>query len=292
MVQGQPGKVHLVRRCAVLGSPIAHSLSPAIHQAAYAWLGLDWEYQRHLVEAEELAGFVAGLDRSWRGLSCTMPLKHAVVALGTADSVVQTLGVGNTVVFDGHPGDVSTTRVYNTDVPGLVSALRAAGAQDVSSAVLVGNGATARSILLALSELGVTRATVLARNPDKTRDLAGLGEPLGIEVTHLDLGATPSAADLVVSTVPAETSGRLAPALTADTVFDAVYDPWPTPLAADAARRGLRVVSGLDLLVHQAVGQVELFTGRTVPADLLLEAARDEQARRHQPDGSGSADPR
>jgi shikimate dehydrogenase len=272
-----------VRRCAVLGSPIEHSLSPAIHAAAYAHLGLDWSYERHEVVAEGLAGFVAGLDESWRGLSCTMPLKEAVVRLGQPDDIVTTLGVGNTLVFDGRPGDPATTRVRNTDVLGLEAALLAADAQGATTALVLGNGATARSSLAALSRLGVARVLVLARDPGKTQSLVSLGERLGVVVEHQQLGGLVPDVDVAVSTVPADAQRNLADhvAASARIVFDAIYDPWPTPLALAAEKDGRTVVlNGLDLLAWQAVFQVELFTGRTVPVDVLLDAARKALAAR------------
>ena len=272
-----------VRRCAVLGSPIEHSLSPAIHAAAYQHLGLDWTYGRHAVVADELADFVAELDDSWRGLSCTMPLKEAIVRLGQPDDIVTTLGVGNTLVFDGHPADPATTRVRNTDVLGLEAALVAADAKGATTAMILGNGATARSCLAALSRLGVGRVLVLARDPRKTASLAVLGEQLGVVVSHQRLGGSVPAVDIAVSTVPADAQRPLADdvAASARIVFDAIYDPWPTPVALAAQKRGRAVVlNGLDLLAWQAVFQVELFTGETVPVDVLLDAARKALAAR------------
>lgn len=271
------------RRCAVLGSPIEHSLSPAIHAAAYEHLGLDWTYGRHQVVADELADFVAELDESWRGLSCTMPLKEAIVRLGQPDEIVTLVGVGNTLVFDGHPADPATTRVRNTDVLGLEAALRAADAQGATTALILGNGATARSALAAMARLGVRRTTVLARDPRKTESLATLGEELGVEVSHQSLGVPVPEVDVAVSTVPAASQSALADdvATSARIVFDAIYDPWPTPLARAAEQDGGAVVlNGLDLLAWQAVFQVELFTGRTVPVDVLLDAARKALAAR------------
>ena len=283
MVQGQRREVLTTRRCAVLGSPIEHSLSPAIHRAAYAHLGLDWSYGRYEVVAAELPDFVVELDDSWRGLSCTMPLKHAVVPLGQPDEIVTALGVGNTLVFDGHPSDPSTTRVRNTDVLGLEAALRGADAANARSAVIVGNGATARSALAAVARLRVTHVTVLARDPRKTNALVELGERLGVAVEHEQLGGTVPAVDIALSTVPAEAQRDVAHAVasSASVVFDAVYDPWPTPLALaviDAHRAVL--LNGLDLLAWQAVFQVELFTGETVPVTVLLDAAHEALARR------------
>ncbi len=270
------------RICAVLGSPVEHSLSPVLHLAAYDWLGLDWTYERHRVEADELAAFVAGLDSRWRGLSCTMPLKEAVVPLGMPDQTVLSLGVGNTLVFDGDPGDPETTRVANTDVPGLESALRAAGVETAAAALLIGNGATARSTVCGVARLGVTTAYVLARNPGKTAVLGALGERFGVTVHHLDWDAELPEVDLALSSVPAPAASARAREIAHVTgvVFDAVYDPWPTPLAAAAQEAGRTVVSGLDLLAHQAVGQVALMTGRQVPAEVLLTAGRQALSRR------------
>ncbi|HET7724538.1 MAG TPA: shikimate dehydrogenase [Propionibacteriaceae bacterium] len=271
------------RRCAVLGSPIEHSLSPAIHTAAYAHLGLDWTYGRYEVVAEDLPDFVEELDDSWRGLSCTMPLKHAVVALGHPDEIVSLLGVGNTVVFDGHPSDPSTTRIRNTDVLGLEAALRHAGADGSESALVVGNGATARSALAAVARLGVTRLSVLARDCRKTEALADLGERLGVAVDHVSLGSEVPSCDIALSTIPAEAQLHVADAVAsaAPVVFDAVYDPWPTPLARAVTETGSGVLlSGLDLLAWQALYQVELFTDRTLPVSVLLDAAHAALARR------------
>ena len=283
MVPGQQGEVLTTRACAVLGSPIEHSLSPAIHLAAYAHLGLDWSYRRYEIVADELSDFVAELDESWRGLSCTMPLKHAVVPLGQPDEIVTLLGVGNTLVFDGHPTDITTTRVRNTDVLGLEAALRSADAAGSTSALIVGNGATARSALAAVARLGVTLVTVLARDPLKTEVLAELGGRLGVEVDHVQIGGSIPASDLVLSTVPAGAQREVAGAVAAASgvVFDAVYDPWPTPLARAVADSGRAVLlNGLDLLAWQALYQVELFTGETVPLTVLLNAAHEALARR------------
>jgi shikimate dehydrogenase len=184
--------------------------------------------------------------------------------------------VGNTLVFDGRPGDPSTTLVRNTDVPGLESALRAAGVTAASSALLVGNGATARSAICGVARLGVTTAHVLARDPAKTAVLASLGERFGVEVRHLDWAADVPAVDLALSSAPAAAVAAVAPkvAAAAPVVFDAIYDPWPTALADAADAAGCTVVNGLDLLAHQAVGQVALMTGREVPAEVLLTAGR------------------
>lgn len=263
------------RRAAVLGSPIDHSLSPAIHSAAYAYLGLDWTYGRAELQPAQFAGFVDGLDGSWRGLSVTMPLKEAAAASGIPDDDVVLTGVANTVVLGEH------RRVYNTDIAGLCDALVDAGLPPVRVATLIGNGATARSALVALVRSGVRLVEVQGRDPGRLARFRDWAEQLNVEVQPRTLGAPlDPASELLVSTVPsAGLTGRLAalevehcPALRG--VLDVIYHPWPTPLAERAEAAGRVVLSGLDLLVHQARHQVRLMTGRDVPVAVLMSAVR------------------
>ncbi|BAK35662.1 shikimate dehydrogenase [Microlunatus phosphovorus NM-1] len=260
------------RRCAVAGSPIAHSLSPALHHAAYAHLGLDWEYGRHELVADQLAGFVAGCDPSWRGLSMTMPLKEAALELGEVDEIARLAMAANTLVFE----DDGARRVYNTDVGGLVNALTAAGLHGVQSAVILGTGATARSTVVSLARLGVRRITVVARTPAKALPLISLADYLGVQLTVQPWTDPAVASDLLISTAAAGAVDDRAPEWVAvnAAVFDVIYDPWPTVLAQAGAAQDRIVLSGLDLLVHQAVLQVELMTGSTVPAEVLYDAGR------------------
>ncbi|HEU4566837.1 MAG TPA: shikimate dehydrogenase [Marmoricola sp.] len=270
------------QRCAVLGKPIAHSLSPALHRAAYDVLGLDWSYEAIEVDEAGLAPFLAGLDESWRGLSLTMPLKRTLMGLlQQADEVdrwARLAGAANTLVLG------PRRRVANTDVPGAVAALRAVG--PVDSAVVLGGGATAGSVLLALAELGCSSATVLARSPARAAEaVATVGRhPAGMRVEVAELGAGGGTdADLLVSTLPgaAQAPDVLARFDGVRAVFDVAYDPWPTPLAAAAAGSGRTVVTGLDLLVEQAVLQVAVMTGATdVPVGAMREAGERELAAR------------
>lgn len=261
-------------RCAVLGSPIEHSLSPALHRAAYAHLGLaGWEYQRHRVEADELAGFVAALDHSWRGLSLTMPLKVAALEIGDPDELSVLAGAANTMVFE--PG--ARPKVYNTDVGGLISAFAAAGVHTIESATILGSGATARSSLISVARMEAEVVRLMARRPDHAREtLSGLADRLGVELQVVGWGTDVPSADVLISTVTKGAGDPIADqaAAAAPVIFDVIYDPWPTALAVAADRAGRRVLNGLDLLVHQAVGQIELMTGRTVPSALLLDAGR------------------
>jgi len=271
------GALHLgpSHRCAVLGSPIAHSLSPVLHEAAYVELGLGgWAYGRAEVSAGGLEAFVDGLDGTWRGLSLTMPLKVEVLDLPGVEVVsdaARLTGVANTLLLAG-----ASREVHNTDVAGLVWALARALDGRVGSATVLGSGATARSALVALAELGAEQVQVLARDPAKARALRPLADTLQLDLVVHPWGGSGPDVDVLVSTVTAGALDNQGDALarSARVVFDVVYDPWPTALAAAAARAGVRVVDGLDLLVGQAVLQVELMTGRR-PSPEVLRAAGD-----------------
>ncbi|MFI8827259.1 shikimate dehydrogenase [Streptomyces sp. NPDC053431] len=267
------------RRAAVLGSPIAHSLSPVLHRAAYRELGLDdWSYGRFEVDEAALPGFVEELDASWAGLSLTMPLKRAIIPL--LDEITDTAAsveAVNTVVLteDGRRvGD-------NTDIPGMIAALRERGVEKVDSAAVLGAGATASSALAALARICSGPVTAYVRSEARADEMRGWGERLGVDVRTAawDDAAEAFAAPLVIATTPAGTTDALAAAVpdAPGTLFDVLYDPWPTRLAAAWSARSGKLVGGLDLLVHQAVLQVEQMTGR-VPGPLAAMRAAGEQA--------------
>jgi len=263
------------RKAAVLGKPIAHSKSPLLHLAAYRALGLtEWTYERIECTGEQLPALVSGLGDEWVGLSVTMPGKFA--ALRFADTRTEravTIGSANTLVRTG-----DGWRADCTDVDGVVGALRSGGAGDLTgrSAVVVGSGGTARPALVALKELGVKTVTVVARSEEKAHATFDcLGDD--VEARWLSLDA-PELADVcagsgaLVSTVPYAAAAPWAAALAhAPCILDAIYDPWPTPLAEAAREHGSRILSGLHMLLNQAFGQVEQFTG--------LPAPRTEMAR-------------
>jgi len=259
----------MTTRCAVLGSPIEHSLSPVLHRAAYAELGLDWAYDAVEVTEAGLGDFIAGLDSSWRGLSLTMPLKRTVLPLlDDLDPDARRSRAVNTVVFEG-----GRRRGANTDIPGAVAALREKGVGALSSVVVLGGGATATSVLLAAADLGCSSAALAVREPARaaeTLEVVTTAAPgLGLEVQALD--DADLTADLVVSTIPAAAqTPDLVRRLRAPAIFEVRYDPWPTPLV-EAAGSAL-VVGGLDLLVHQAVLQVELMTGMPGPLAAMRAA--------------------
>ena len=259
---GEPGAPR--RRAGVLGSPIGHSLSPVLHRAAYAALGLDgWAYDAYDVTEDRLAGFLADLDPSWAGLSLTMPLKAAVLPLlDGASPLVEAVGAANTVLLrDGRRlGE-------NTDVPGMVAALAAAGvagAGTIAGAAVLGGGATARSALAALAAV-TGEVTAYVRTPGRADALAATAEAVGLRlaVRPWSAAAEGLAAPLVVNTTTAGAADALVAAVpgTVGTLFEVLYDPWPTPLAAAWTARRATVVDGLDLLVQQAVLQVGLMTG-------------------------------
>ncbi|WP_371581632.1 shikimate dehydrogenase [Streptomyces sp. NBC_01314] len=270
-------------RAAVLGSPIAHSLSPVLHRAAYAELGLaDWSYDRFEVDEESLPGFVEKLGPEWAGLSLTMPLKRAVIPL--LDEISETatsVEAVNTLVFteDGRRvGD-------NTDIPGIVAALRERGIEQVESAAILGAGATASSALAALARICTGEVVAYVRSEARAAEMRQWGERLDVEVRTEDWAqsARGLGAPLVIATTPAGATDALSGAVPErpTTLFDVLYHPWPTELAARWSAYGGAVVSGLDLLVHQAVLQVEQMTGcKTAPVGAMRQAGERALAER------------
>lgn len=263
----------------MIGSPIAHSQSPVLHRAAYRVLRLDWGYDRHEVRSGGLAEFVDGLDGQWRGLSVTMPLKEETAAIADgADRTVTLTGAANTLLLDG-----GRRIARNTDVAGVERALTDAGATDVEHAVIVGAGATARSVLVALDALGLRGVTALVRDPARAGAFARLADDLGLELDLVDVAELAHVADdtdVVAWTLP---NGVPLPAplrlsdVPAAVALDVTYSPWPGPLAAPWLAAGGRVASGRDMLLHQAVRQVRFFvSGQTespLPDEEAVEAA-------------------
>ena len=265
-------------RCAVLGDPVAHSLSPALHAAGYAVVGLEeWSYDAVRVPAGSLAGFVDDLDETWRGLSVTAPLKREALAFATSVTPRARLAGGvNTLVRaeSGWAGD-------NTDLPGAVAAVRERYAGPVRSALVLGGGATAASVGLALAELGARSVTLAVREPARAAETVAAiaAHPSAPGVGTVALSEAGSDVDVVVATIPvaAQTPDLVARCAGAPVLFEVTYTTWPTPLAAAAS--GV-VVSGLDLLVHQAVLQFEQFTGVPGPLEEMRRAGTAALAAR------------
>lgn len=280
-------------RAGVIGSPIAHSLSPVLHRAAYRALGLEhWEYLRHEVGPGDVASFVAGLEESWVGLSVTMPGKEE--ALAFADEVTaraQLSGAANTLVRE-HGG----WRADNTDIDGITTALREAGASRPRAGWVVGSGATARSALIALAGMGAASVYLQVRSEPRAATL-DLAADLGVEVTVVDFeehqgGPSVRDVDIAISTVPAGTAplptggvngvahdnpAHATPAHDTErsfglVVLDVAYHPRRSEWATAWARRGACVVDGASMLLHQAAAQVELMTGRPAPLEVMRAA--------------------
>lgn len=245
-------------RLAVLGSPIHHSKSPAIHRAAYGVLGLDWEYTAVEVTEATIAEFVGSRDDRWRGLSLTMPLKRDILPLlDRRDPLVDLVGGANTVLFadEGLLG-------FNTDVYGVERSFREAGVDALASVHVIGAGATAASVIAGVARLGATTVTVGARTASKAEPLVALGTALGTDVAVVGLADAP-AADAVVSTLPGGDYGLSFPAALRRraVLFDVAYDPWPSALALQWQDAAGTVIPGIELLLNQAVGQVRVFVG-------------------------------
>jgi shikimate dehydrogenase len=278
-------KITAPRRAAVCGKPIAHSLSPVIHNAGFAAAGLSgWSYGSFECAEAELAALIDGLGPEWAGLSLTMPLKEEALRRATAASPTATAaGAANTLVRrpDG------TWFADNTDVGGMVRVLREAGLGSGTPAVTVlGGGGTARAALVAAAQLGAQAVTVVARRPEARAELEPVAAALGVRLVGAEWPDAPAAfsADAVISTVPKGAADHLAGAVTwrpGTVLFDAIYDPWPTPLAANAREHGVPVVSGLDLLLAQALSQFEQFTGvRPAPEEAMRAALVAAASRR------------
>ena len=238
--------------CAVVGQPIAHSLSPAMHRAAYAQLGLDWSYDAVEIERGALAQFVSQLDSTWRGLSVTAPLKDEAAQIADLiDDFAQATNAANTLVF----GDEIFG--YNTDIPGALNALAENQIESARHVTILGAGATARSMVEVAKRLNAEEIVVLARRVEQAQELSSAAFDLGHEIEHTDL---------LINTIPSSAIGKVE---FADAVFDVKYSPWPSPLA----RLSNTFISGIDLLAHQAALQVQLMTHKEVPVELLKHAA-------------------
>lgn len=254
------------RKAAVLGSPVAHSRSPQLHLAAYRALGLDgWTYERIECTADQLPTLVGGFGPEWVGVSVTMPGKFA--ALHFADERTpraELVGSANTLVRS-----PTGWRADNTDVDGVTGALGEVSGR----AAVLGSGGTAPAVVVGLTELGVHDISIVARNRDKAQPLLALAARVGAQAHWIELGTLLVDVDVVVSTIPAEVAAQYADTVAATPLLlDAIYDPWPTPLAAAVDAAGGRVISGLEMLLNQAFAQVEQFTGLPAPREAMRAA--------------------
>lgn len=272
----------VTHRAGVLGAPVGHSLSPVLHTAAYRALGLtDWEYTAVEVDAIGLHEHVRQLDRTWRGLSLTMPLKEvAFDVVRDVSPIARSSGVINTLlrqgISDGWTGD-------NTDVVGMTRSLEESNrAGAYASVVIVGSGATARSAVCAVAQVGATHVDFMVRGEPRARTVAEARDA-GLSVGRLALGQWPDRVDLVVSTVPGEALPEVAASLPegGGTVLDVVYADGASLLAEVATSRGYTVVPGTDMLLFQAAEQVRLMTGQDPPVAAMGAALAEALALRH-----------
>ncbi|MGD8149123.1 shikimate dehydrogenase [Ornithinimicrobium sp. Y1694] len=308
------------RRAGVIGSPIAHSLSPVLHRSAYAALGLGgWTYTAAEVGSGELAAHVAGLPDDWIGLSVTMPGKEEALELASSASPRALLtGAANTLV---RSTDGTGWHADNTDVEGLVRALREAGRgcseasrsplEGGASGVVIGGGATARSALLAVAELGITEVDLWVRTaprPETAALIARREVGLAVRVRRFAEGTLvigEAGQRVVVSTLPAQAPAprlRLAQAPETapetggpdaqPTLLDVLYAPWPSSFATAVAALGPAapvVHDGTGMLLHQAARQVELMTGHDGPVEAMRAALTAEGERRQAAVTSGGS---
>lgn len=269
-------------RAGVLGSPIAHSLSPLLHRTGYTERGLtDWAYSAHEVKEHELDDFLLGLSPEWRGLSLTMPLKErALLVADRSSALALQVGAANTLIRRKDGG----WDAENTDVAGVYEALAAALPPDPrpERATVIGSGATARSVLAGLTRLGVSAVTFVVRKSARESTVAQAHDHgMAVEVVRIGEEATAWVdADVLVNTTPAGAADSLGPALTGvqaprgQVALDCVYADWPTDFARICEQRGATVVSGLEMLVHQAAAQFELMTGEVAPLAAMQHAGR------------------
>ena len=258
----------------MLGSPVSHSLSPVLHRAGFAALGLtDWCYDAIDCDDVALPGFVGGLGQEWAGLSVTMPGKRAALEFAdTATGTALAVGAANTLV------QVSPGRWLAdcTDVAGVVGALRDSGFTTGSRGVVLGAGGTASAAVAALAALGLTEVDLVVRSPSRAAGAVACASRVGVSASPVavaDLATACAKADVVVSTVPAGAADTFAADIAAcHHVLDVVYHPWPTPLARAVMERGGRLATGLDMLLHQALDQFEHFTGRPAPVEAMRAA--------------------
>ncbi|MGR0159993.1 shikimate dehydrogenase family protein [Paenarthrobacter nitroguajacolicus] len=268
------------RRAAVLGHPISHSKSPALHAAAYAKLGVDIEYSAIDVTVDRLPSFMDSIrgDDTWCGLSVTMPLKSAMVEeVDEVRGAGAHLGVINTVVFEHDAGRLLRVG-YNTDVAGIVESVRYAGVAAAPHAAILGGGGTSAAAVAAMHELGARHVDVFVRDAGRAGDAQAAATAVGISlaVRPLTEAATSVAGtDLVISTFPPRAADSLAaelaalPGTGAGVLLDVAYDPWPSRLAEVWQGHGGVVVPGLEMLMYQAAEQIRRFSGCDVDAAVI-----------------------
>jgi len=251
-----------VIKAAVLGSPIAHSLSPLLHSIAYAELGIEGQYTRAEVKSGELAEFLAGCDDSWTGLSLTMPLKEeALNVTKDVSDLARRIRSANTLLR--REGEWSAS---STDVSGFTHALAAHGIDTCGDVLIIGGGATARAAAAACDGMA-SRITIMNRTPSRIEALSNAVESSDLDFISWDDAGIFESVDLIISTTPEGASDGLIssfPSHPTGVFFDVLYKPWPTLALHTWSQRGAQIIDGLDLLIHQGIDQVSLFSGMRI----------------------------
>ncbi len=253
-------------KAAVLGSPIGHSLSPTLHNCAYGVLGWDWEYTAIEVKGGDLEKFIETNRKTFRGLSLTMPLKEeALLVADSLDPLVKRINAANTLIFE-----ENAVSAYSTDVSGFVQALTKAEVSIPNEITILGGGATARSAIAAVDGRGRT-ITVYSRSASRGAQLINSSISATVVVKDWAEAQSGLSANLVIATTPTGATDHLIPtqSVTSNgTLFESLYSPWPTKLLAKWQGLGGKYLDGLDLLVEQGIGQIELMSHEPLKIDL------------------------
>lgn len=254
------------RTLAVVGHPISHSLSPTLHQAAYSQLGLPWSYEAVDVAPGEFDSFLASRDSTLRGISVTMPHKvSALQAANNVDVLSERTGSVNTLLCEYSGSGTRSLHGFNTDVFGIINALKDSQREKARHVAVIGSGATASSAVAAAAELGAEHVSIIARTPQKAFYLETVGQECGVNVSvhSTEDFSVISEVDVAISTLPGDAVQSLS-ALSRTpqaTLLDVAYTPWPSVRAGEWESAGGEVVSGLRMLAHQALMQVRIFVG-------------------------------
>lgn len=277
----------MTKWAAVVGKPISHSLSPVLHTTAYELAGLDWEYRKYELGAEELPEFVIRLPEDCVGLSVTMPGKRAALELADVkDGLAKLVGAANTLV-----PTAGMWGAVNTDVHGIVETVRSAAGMSLEEfssrnrskekrALLLGTGATASSALAAATTLGYTRIGVVGRNFQGVGNITIAARDLGVSFTPIRwerddlISSWQTNSDLLISTVPPEVSGALVELVQPGSnqmILDVTYAK-VSPLVDHYRKTGAQILDPLAMLTHQGLAQVKLMSGKEVPFSPVYRA--------------------
>ena len=273
----QKGRCIRLISAGVLGSPISHSLSPLLHNAAYKFLGVAASYSAFEVRSGNLQSFLDTDGSALNCLSLTMPLKEEAMSISTSISdISRKIQSGNTLHKVG-----GLWNLTSTDVEGFIHALRFNGRDATGNVLILGAGATARAVVAACNGISDT-VTVVNRNPKREAAIRQAAPNLTIDFIAWNSEIKFDQFDLVVNTTPGDSATQFVDTIDSarGTFFDVLYNPWPTQLLTHWRLAGGYGIDGLDLLIHQAISQIEIFTSLTVERDQLANILREigEQA--------------